>query len=128
MVVSFTLVLITSFAAVLQIYGAFSDKEWCFHYAFLASLCSIIIGVIWILFNMRMSNPLSQAEIMVNLLFIGFGAIEMSVGIWAFVVYLKCLGQVQGFSAWKALGNIILLVPIFIAPFIIIYIIAKNLN
>lgn len=86
MVVSFTLVLITSFAAVLQIYGAFSDKEWCFHYAFLASLCSIIVGVIWILFYMRMSNPFSQVEIMLNLLFIGFGASQ--------IYFMKRIGKI----------------------------------
>jgi len=28
--------------------------------------------------------------------------------LWAFVLLLKSLGQVQGFSAWKALGNLIL--------------------
>lgn len=33
--------------------------------------------------------------------------LEMVAGIWAFVILLKSLGQVQGFSAWKALGNIL---------------------
>lgn len=36
---------------------------------------------------------------------IGLAAIELVIGMWAFVAFLKCLGQVQGFSAWKALGN-----------------------
>jgi hypothetical protein len=30
--------------------------------------------------------------------------IQIIVAVWAFIVYLKCLGEVHGFSAWKALG------------------------
>lgn len=37
-----------------------------------------------------------------------FGIIEIIIAIWALVVYLKCLGEVFGFSAWKALGVSIL--------------------
>jgi len=36
------------------------------------------------------------------------GVIEIVIGIWAFVVFLKCLGEVHRFSAWKALGVSIL--------------------
>ncbi len=40
--------------------------------------------------------------------FLGFGVIEVLVSIWALIIFLKCLGEVQGFSAWKALGNTLL--------------------
>jgi hypothetical protein len=30
------------------------------------------------------------------------------LGIWGLVVYLKCIGEVQGFSAWRALGSVLL--------------------
>ncbi len=40
--------------------------------------------------------------------FIGFGVIEVLVSIWALIIFLKCLGEVQGFSAWKAIGNTLL--------------------
>jgi hypothetical protein len=39
---------------------------------------------------------------------IGFGVVEVTIAIWASVVFLKCIGQLQGFSAWKALGNSLL--------------------
>ena len=39
---------------------------------------------------------------------------------WAFVVFLKCLGQVQGFSAWKALGNTLLVVPVILLPILLL--------
>jgi Yip1 domain len=34
--------------------------------------------------------------------------IESIVGIWVFVILLKCLGEVHRFSAWRALGAIVL--------------------
>ncbi len=38
--------------------------------------------------------------------------VQLVVAVWAFVITLKALGEVQGFSAWKALLNI--LIPIFV--------------
>jgi hypothetical protein len=34
--------------------------------------------------------------------------IESIIGIWAFVISLKCLGEVHRFSAWRALGAMLL--------------------
>jgi hypothetical protein len=60
------------------------------------------------------------------------GAIWVTIWIWTFVVFLKCLGQVQGFSAWKALSNTILagLTPfaIFAAVFIFLPALLDTLN
>lgn len=47
---------------------------------------------------------------------LGFAAIEITIAIWAFIIFLKCLGQVQGFSAWKALGNTLLAMLTVIVP------------
>ncbi|MBA7471670.1 hypothetical protein ES707_06979 [subsurface metagenome] len=49
----------------------------------------------------------------------GFIALKFIVGIWAFIIFLKCLGEAQRFSAWKALGNLFLggvvpMVPVMI--------------
>jgi hypothetical protein len=38
--------------------------------------------------------------------------VQLVIAVWAFVITLKALGEVQGFSAWKALLNI--LIPIFV--------------
>ncbi len=45
---------------------------------------------------------------------IGLAIVERTIGIWALVLLLKCVGQVQCFSRWKALGNTVLggLIPI----------------
>jgi len=50
---------------------------------------------------------------------------EIALNVWSFVIGLHCLGQVQGFSAWRALGNqaltaLVLLVPIAIIMFLFI--------
>jgi hypothetical protein len=37
-----------------------------------------------------------------------FGLIEGIVTLWAFVISVKCLGEVHGFSAWRALGAVVL--------------------
>ena len=34
--------------------------------------------------------------------------VETIVGFWVFVIFLKCLGEVHRFSAWRALGTILL--------------------
>jgi len=34
----------------------------------------------------------------------GFGIVELVISIWSFIVFLKCLGEVHRFSAWKALA------------------------
>jgi len=51
-----------------------------------------------------------------------FAAIWVTTWIWAFIVFLKCLGQVQGFSAWKAMGNTILAGVIPFVIFAVIFI------
>lgn len=61
------------------------------------------------------ATPRIDASVGMLLLFLGFAAIEVVVGAWAFVVALKSLGQVQGFSAWKALANGLLALLVVVA-------------
>lgn len=55
---------------------------------------------------------------------IGFESIQILLGIWSVIVGLVCLGQVQGFSAWKVLGNVILATLVFAPIFALLLIIA----
>ena len=52
----------------------------------------------------------------------------MLVGRWSIVVFLKSLGQVQGFSAWKALGNVVLAMLAVILLIIVIGALARLLG
>lgn len=42
------------------------------------------------------------------------GVIEFIIGIWTSVIFLKCLSEVQKFSVWKALVNIIIAIFLLI--------------
>jgi hypothetical protein len=61
-------------------------------------------------------TPKMDENFSLIILFVSFAVVELILGIWAFVVFLKSLGQVQGFSAWKALGNAILASLVVIVP------------
>lgn len=65
-------------------------------------------------------TPRIEADPSLAYALIGFGLVEMVIGIWALVIFLKCLGQVQGFSAWKALGNSLLSVLVVAVPVAIV--------
>ena len=65
-------------------------------------------------------TPVIDADTTLNSAFLAFGVVEVTIGIWTLIVYLKCLAQVQGFSAWKALGNSILAGLVIIVPILII--------
>ncbi|WP_256446055.1 Yip1 family protein [Hahella sp. HN01] len=60
---------------------------------------------------------IADGELEFWIIFIAVSAIRIVFGIWGFVVFLKCLGQVQGFSAWKALANWVMV--IFVATIFI---------
>lgn len=51
-----------------------------------------------------------------QLALVGFILAKTVVAIWTLVLFLKCLSQVQGFSAWKALGNLLLSVLVVAVP------------
>jgi len=51
---------------------------------------------------------------------IGFAVVQAVLTIWCLIVYLKMLGEVQGFSAWKALGNSLLAGLIIAIPVVAI--------
>lgn len=46
--------------------------------------------------------------------------VELSIAAWAVVVGLKSLGEVQGFSAWRALGNAAMAGAVLAIPLILI--------
>jgi Yip1 domain len=59
--------------------------------------------------------------------FIGLGFVNFVLGVWGFVVLLQCLGEVHGFSAWRALGAILIEAGIFIGALIALVLFAEIL-
>lgn len=62
----------------------------------------------------RLEGSLSLSSAMLVL-----GTIQTVMSIWAIFIFFKSLGQVQGFSAWKALGNVCLATLILIGPIVV---------
>ncbi len=65
-------------------------------------------------------TPVTDADPLANAAMIGFGAIDFGLAVWSVVLLLKCLGEVQGFSAWKAIGNVALAGGLVMAPVIVV--------
>jgi hypothetical protein len=57
------------------------------------------------------SMALSAASLMI---------VQLVTAVWGFITALHCLGEVQGFSAWRALGNVILAGAIVIVPVVLV--------
>ena len=66
------------------------------------------------------ATPIIDASTMLSGLYMVFSFGIGIVSIWAFVVFLHALGEVQGFSAWKALGNSILAGLVVLVPLLAI--------
>ena len=65
-------------------------------------------------------TPRADANVNLGFVILGLVTIEMVGSIYAVVTVLKCLGQVQGFSAWKALGNVFLAGLVIFLPLFVI--------
>jgi hypothetical protein len=94
-------------------------------YSYIPMVYSLIIVWLPSLFLFGIENfttftPVVDSSSTLTLLFILFGLIDLVIGIWSTIIFLKCLGEAHQFSAWKALLTTFLSVLIFVGPFIII--------
>jgi len=67
---------------------------------------------------------LDTSQLLYNTLMIFF-VIDIILAIWSFVLYLNCIGQVQGFSSLKMFGNLLLaglaiIIPISFFMFLVV--------
>lgn len=61
-------------------------------------------------------TPRIDADLTLTFTLLGMGLAQLVLGVWALVVYLKCVGQVQGFSAWKAAWNTLIAAVVVVVP------------
>jgi Yip1 domain len=52
--------------------------------------------------------PTTESDPTFLLLALGFGLVDLVAFVWEVVILVKCLGEVQGLSAWRALGSLLL--------------------
>jgi hypothetical protein len=60
--------------------------------------------------------PQLDAQPLFGLLLLPLGLVWIALGLWSIVLILQGIGEVQGFSAWKALGNLLLAALLFLGP------------
>lgn len=66
-------------------------------------------------------TPMLDADPFLAVQLIAFGFVEFAIGIWAFVIFLLALAQVQRFSVTRALINVIMAVLIIFLPLFLIF-------
>lgn len=64
-------------------------------------------------------TPRLDASLKLLFLLVGIALFEVAIGVWSFVILLKCIGQVHEFSAWRALGNVVLAFLLIVVPLLI---------
>jgi uncharacterized membrane protein YidH (DUF202 family) len=95
-------------------------------WSFIPVLATIPILIIQIGFFGRdlftQSNVTVDSDRFLAVVLMVTGVLEAVLGIWSFVILLKCVGEVQGFSAWKALGSLILIGLVIFVPIMLLVI------
>lgn len=76
------------------------------------------IVVIAVLGEEMFTTPMPQTEASLGLALFAIlcGIALFVLGVWSLVLLFKSVGEVQGFSAWKAMGNVLLGGLAFILP------------
>lgn len=66
------------------------------------------------------ATPRMDANPSLGILLVVLGLVEIVAAVWSFVLLLKTVGEVQGFSAWKALGNLLLGFLVILVPLVML--------
>ncbi len=65
-------------------------------------------------------TPTLDAKPTLGLALIATGVLELILGIWSVVIVIKCLAEVQRFSAWRALGSIFVVALVILVPLVLL--------
>jgi len=94
-----------------------------------ASLPSVVALIFWFpqlaVFGREIfmsSTPTLDATPALAFVLLICGVSFMILGVWQIIIGLNCLAQVQEFSVWKALGNIILAFLVIFVPLLLLII------
>ena len=99
--------------------GAFNHVRAAVAWSNVPNVVTIALWVVLLAVfgNQVFSNGFSDAAFVgyqAGVIFIAF-LVESIVTIWGFIILLHTLGEVQGFSAWKALLNVVIPLVIIVA-------------
>ncbi len=93
-----------------------------------SSVPMVVSCLVWIVLMVLHGNSLFVAGYETKLVgaaaavSMGLGVLQLVIGIWGLIIMLHALGEVQGFSAWMALLNLVLAgLAIFILLFLVVW-------
>jgi Yip1 domain len=93
-------------------------------WSFVPVLVTIPISIIQLGFFGRelftRETPALDANPMLGLLLLATGILKAVLGFWSVVILLKGVGEVQGFSAWKALASLLLITLVIILSVVLL--------
>ncbi|OWA33711.1 hypothetical protein B9G55_20455 [Saccharibacillus sp. O16] len=98
----------------------------------IVGMLTVMIGILWIPELLlagkdafTTDTPLLASSVTRALLYTAVVWIEAIMGVWSFVLILHAIGEIHGFSAWKALLVLILTgILVFLVVFLIVIIVA----
>lgn len=70
------------------------------------------------------STPQLDTQPLLALFLLPVGLAWVALAIWSLVLFLQGLGEVHGFSAWRALGSMFLAVLLLLAPIFVLGVLA----
>jgi hypothetical protein len=87
----------------------------------------ILLGLLWIpellLFGHGMftsDTSIIESSMLFTVLFLVFVVLEVILGVWIFILFLKSVGEAHEFSAWRALGTVVLAFVIIVFLIVIL--------
>lgn len=102
--------------------GSFDDIQKAVAWSNIPIIWGMIIWIPeMIIFKQELftrATPIMDSSVMLTSLYYIFMVFEFIILIWSTVVGLKCVGEAQKFSAWKALANILLVLLALILIFV----------
>jgi len=87
-------------------------------------ILSLVVWLFWIVLSgqklFTAQIPEMNANPLMFFIYTGFTVMNVIIVVWSIVIMLKSLGQVQGFSTWKALGNVLISVMFLVIPVVLL--------
>jgi len=68
------------------------------------------------------NTPIIDSSMFLTIAFVICGILDLIIGIWAYIILIKSIAEAQQFSAWAAIGNLLLYGVVLLVPILIIFI------
>lgn len=96
-------------------------------WSLIPSICSLVLLIPEILiFGVDIfKSDMSDTGVVSIMLMVLFGLVEITLGIWTLIIFVKGVSLIQNFNTWKAILNMILPVFLILIPILFIVLIFK---